>query len=357
VLSTQASLTLSWSYGGGLSPWNAPSIATAGTANFQGASYNQFLVTWSSGKAWNNGSPGSVGPGIQFHVGATFSGIDFNQPNPIIITAIALQDGGGAPLTLQPRMVGYDAGALDGSDGNFNFRFFNPDPARRLVLADVTVHELPRVLSIDSMVPGAPMKSWQGLPVIPWKSERRLVPPGQEKNREAKGEAEIRDVLKLSLAKMSQGRHIYINTTADDCKREPQPRGVHRDGTYADTTCRPGQALDLFPATALYLTATVIDPEARQWDAAQGKFVVGPLASRLYYQVGGIHPDLNHNGVDDYLDIVNGTSKDENHDGVPDEAQQPPAAKCALGPEWLWLLIGLAAVILLVLWLRRPRGP
>jgi len=49
--------------------------------------------------------------------------------------------------------------------------------------------------------------------------------------------------------------------------------------------------------------------------------VTGPLESHLFYQIAGRHPDLNRNGIDDFVDILNGKSKDTNKDGVPDEAQ------------------------------------
>jgi len=82
-----------------------------------------------------------------------------------------------------------------------------------------------------------------------------------------------------------------------------------------------GVNIDLFPATTLYLTATVIDPNAKHWDPAAKTFVTGPVESHLFYQIAGRHPDLNRNGVDDFIDILQGKSKDTNGDGVPDEVQ------------------------------------
>lgn len=351
VLSTQPSLTLSWTYLGDLSPWNSPTVTPSGTANFQGTNFNQYLVTWSTAKSWANGTPGNVGPGVTFHVGTTFSGVDLSQSNPIILTQIALLDGSGNPLTLQPRMIGYDAGALDGSDGNLNFNFINPDPARPLILANLAVSELPRVASIDSMVPGATLKSWQGLPITPWKSERQVAAPGG--TSEGRREVTIKDVYKVPLAKLSQSRHIFIDVKPEDCKR---PAAI-KDGNPDDELCQPGITVDLFPSTTMYITATVIDPQAKHWDPAQAKFVVGPLESKLFYQVAGRHPDLNKNGIDDAIDIYRGTSKDANHDGVPDEVQGGTAP---LGPNsvgiwhlwWLWLIL-LILVLLIIMWLRR----
>ncbi|HEY8022230.1 MAG TPA: hypothetical protein VIH93_14085, partial [Thermoanaerobaculia bacterium] len=78
------------------------------------------------------------------------------------------------------------------------------------------------------------------------------------------------------------------------------------------------------------------------------------VESKLFYQVAGRHPDLNHNGIDDAIDIYRGTSKDANHDGVPDEVQgggAPPAGK-HWHLWWLWLIL-LLVVLLLWLWSRR----
>jgi uncharacterized sporulation protein YeaH/YhbH (DUF444 family) len=52
------------------------------------------------------------------------------------------------------------------------------------------------------------------------------------------------------------------------------------------------------------------------------KMVVGPVTSQVFYQLAGRHPDLNRNGVDDYIDIATGTSKDPNHTGVPGEVKK-----------------------------------
>jgi hypothetical protein len=85
--------------------------------------------------------------------------------------------------------------------------------------------------------------------------------------------------------------------------------------------CHKGTALSLFPATYTYVTATVVEPNAKQWDPQQNKFVYGPLESRVFYQFAGMVPDFNRNGVDDLLDIRTGASRDRNVNGVPDEAE------------------------------------
>ncbi len=246
-------------------------------------------------------------------------------------------------------MIGYDAGALDGSDGSFNFNFFNPDPARPLILANLTVRELPRVASIDSMVTGAALKSWQGLPIVPW-ATREVRPPGTVGDR--RGSVTIKDVYKVALAKLSQGRHIFIDVKPEDCKQQ----AARKDGNIDDVFCQPGISLDLFPATTVFVTATVIDPAAKHWDPVQGKFVIGPLESKLFYQVGGRHPDLNKNGIDDAIDIYRGTSQDANHDGVPDEVQGGGTTPQPYGGPWriwwFWLIL-LLVILLVILWARR----
>lgn len=323
VLSTSATLTPSWFYGGSLSPWSMPTVSgPTGTRTFKGTMYNKFLVTWNTPQAWANGSPGTVPAAANFHVGVAFSEADFGVPDSVIIDQIALLDGGGTALTLQPRMVAYDTGALDAADGTYNLNFFTiDDPARPLLIGNLTISELPRVASIDSMVKGADLKTWQGFPVRPWKSERKLC----EKTNQATTEGcfvTLRDVLKVNAAKLSQGRHI-VQKFSGKCPASPglSPKDSK---TPPDVNECPekGINIDLFPATTVYITATVVDPAAKHWDPAQKTFVVGPVESRLFVQIAGRHPDLNRNGIDDFIDITTGKSTDTNGDGVPDEVQK-----------------------------------
>lgn len=152
-LSPQDNPVMSWSSGGSRSPWSAPTLTSNGTQTFKGTTYNRFRLTWSADKAWDGPTPGEVAGGDDFHVGATFSGVDFNTPDPIIITNSELLDAGGTPLALQPRLPGYDAGETDSDDGLFRFNFF---AVREFVrLEDIVTRELPRVLSIDAMVRGS----------------------------------------------------------------------------------------------------------------------------------------------------------------------------------------------------------
>jgi CARDB len=65
----------------------------------------------------------------------------------------------------------------------------------------------------------------------------------------------------------------------------------------------------------------VTDPNARFFDRNLGSFVQGPLKSRIFVQIPGEKPDLNENGVDDAIDIADGTCTDENGNGVCDHVE------------------------------------
>jgi hypothetical protein len=323
LLSTQPTLSLSWSYGGNLSPWTAPAVSgPIGVTTFRGVVYNRFQVTWSTGKSWANGTPGTVPAGANFHVGAAFSNVDFTTPDPVIVVKVNLLDGSGNSLTLQPRMVGYDAGALDAADGTLRVKLFNVDnPARELQVRNLQVVQLPRVASIESMVAGARLVSWQGLLVQPWKTKRALPCAGGGDQPGCSAKLG-RTPMSVAVATLAQGRHIAQRF--DGACLHETPGNTPRDSVKSpDVNECPnaGFSLDLFPATIVYVTATIVDPAAQHWDVATKKMVVGPVTSRLFYQVAGRHPDLNRNGIDDYIDIATGISKDPNRTGVPGEVK------------------------------------
>jgi hypothetical protein len=307
-LSPNPSVILSWSYSGSLSPWVNPTVSgSLGTTVFKGTTYNRFQITWSTPHSWSGSTPGQVGGGAGFHVGATFSGIDFNQPDPIIITGVALLDAGGNPLALQPRLTGYDAGTLDSRDGALRINFFNN--GRPLLLENVVVSELPRVLSLNAMVGrGRKLVDWSGEPFNPWPESTRVVLKGSRPVLKGR-------TLSVIVAHLSDARHIF-ERVGSTCAI---PDNIN--GKQDVTTCRPGINVDLFPATTLYLTATVVDPKVKHWDRKRKRYITGPLISHVFFQVGGRHPDLNKNGVDDAIDIATEHSRDANHDGVPDEVQ------------------------------------
>jgi hypothetical protein len=139
------------------------------------------------------------------------------------------------------------------------------------------------------MVPGARMVDTYGRAFAPWpESTRRIV---EKPTKIAKG-----GELKLTVARLNQRRHIVDTVDARVCESQDRLRGADTRG------CRRGVMVDLFPATTLYLTATVVDPNAKHWDPKRKRYVSGPVTSHLFYQIAGRRLDLNKNGVDDYLD-------------------------------------------------------
>jgi hypothetical protein len=312
-LAPSATVTQSWSYTGNRSPWINPTVSgSLGTQTFRGTSYHRHTITWSTGQAWSGGASGTVPGGAAFHVGATFSGIDFNQPDPIIITKTELLDSGGNPLALSPRLPGYDAGTLDASDGTFDLLFANVG-ARELDISDVLVREFPRPISIDALVPHSKLVDVFGQPARPWGESTHLL--ATKRPLVVKRGAARR----LTLARLAQKRHI-LNRVGRDC--------AGGDATTEPDvlSCRPGFDVDLFPATTIVVKATVT-ARVKHFDRKRRRYVTGPLDSTMYVQIGGRHPDLNRNRRDDAIDIASGKSQDRNGDGVPDEAQREGARR------------------------------
>jgi hypothetical protein len=130
----------------------------------------------------------------------------------------------------------------------------------------------------------------------------------------------------IVVSNLAQGRHIAQRHDGACLRITPRDSVNSPDVNECPNA---GFNLDLFPATMLYITATVVDPAAQHWDVATKKMVVGPVTSRVFYQIAGRHPDLNRNGIDDYIDIATGTSKDPDRTGVPAEVRQ---CKASLGP-------------------------
>ena len=309
-LSPQDLPLLSWVYEGNLSPWTDPVVEDFGTQTYKGTTYNRFRLTWSSPKAWGGGPAGQVPAGNEFHVGATFSGVDFNDPDPIIITKSELLDDDGDPLPFKPRLPGYDAGAFDFDFGALDLEFINfgPDDMR---IQNVVVRQLPRVMSIDSMVRRAPIVDPFGEPFGPWPNGTRKVlersRPIGRKHRS----------VSVEIAQLRERRHI-LEAVTRNCSTGDAPNGLPDA-----PACRPGFNASLFPATTTFLTADAVTPGAKVWNPDRKRFVKRPLKSRIYYQFGGRRVDANGNGVDDAIDIEFGQSADANGDGVPDEAQRP----------------------------------
>jgi hypothetical protein len=119
----------------------------------------------------------------------------------------------------------------------------------------------------------------------------------------------------IPVARLSDKRHVVERVSAD-CNRGDRLQGP-------DTvSCRPGINVDLFPSTTMLVTAQATDLNAKHWDPREKQYVNGPVSSTSFVQIVGHHPDLNKNGVDDYIDILTKKSQDQNGDGVPDEVQR-----------------------------------
>ncbi len=287
-LSTLPAATISGAFGGASSPWITPVVTgPSGMAVFKGVTYNKYRVTWSTANsAWNSPSPGVVGGGVEFHIGVTFNGVDYNQPDPVIIQDVTLFDSGGNPLTLHPRLPSYDTGTVDAADGTFSLHFAAAVDAPAMRLTSARIMQLPRVASIDSMArEGRPLAN-DRLPIRPW-SETKCEP------------ASLRDGATCVIAKLSDPHHVEVvhllgEKGVVDC-RQGIPRQV--TGRQIGDSAVPldfegpicaGAQRDLFPSTTVYVIATFVDPSVKHFDPAKKTYVVGPVTSRVFYQFAGI---------------------------------------------------------------------
>ena len=158
------------------------------------------------------------------------------------------------------------------------------------------INTLPRVASIESMISGAELIALDGNPVNPWASKRDPLCGGVEISDDGSRRGGVNracavgDTQPTLTARLAQGRNI-VKIYDGQCAQNPG--GIEDADSPADEVnlCpNAGINLDLFPATTLYVTATVIDPAAKHWDPAQNAFVVGPVESHLFYQIAGQHP-------------------------------------------------------------------
>jgi hypothetical protein len=310
-LSQKNSLNISWSYGGASSPWLNPTVSgPSGTAVFKGQTYNKYQVTWSSGNpAWTNSSPGVVAGGAVFHIGTTFTGVDFNTPDPIIIQDVTLLDASSNPLALHPRLPSYDAGTLDAAQDALVLNFFAPPGAPALLLQSLTVMQLPRVATIDSLVGEGRPFTRDRESIRPWETSKCKVGP-------------LREGLRCTIARLDQPPHVqtaYLlgqpgvyycksralspgngtlnpprdSTFSPDYEGPvmPKPPGGVKDSTFKPDYEGPicaGVQRDPFPSVTIYVVATFVDPDVRHFDAAKKEYIVGPVVSKLYYQFAGI---------------------------------------------------------------------
>jgi len=317
-LSQKNSLNISWSYGGASSPWLNPAVTgPSGTATFKGQTYNKYQITWSSGNpAWTNSSPGVVAGGAVFHIGTTFTDVDFNTPDPIIIQDVTLLDASSNPLALHPRLPSYDAGTLDATEDALVLNFFAPLGAPEFALQSVTIMQLPRIATIDSLVGEGRPFTRDRESIRPWETGKCRVGP-------------LREGLRCTIAQLNQRPHVQTtyrlgepgvyycrnvvprvpssgartvnpprdSTFSPDYEGPIMPKpGAAPPGGLKDSTFKPdyegpfcaGMQRDPFPSATVYVLATFVDPNVRHFDPVKKDYVVGPVVSKLYYQFAGI---------------------------------------------------------------------
>lgn len=345
LLSLASSLSIGWWYNGTFSPWRDPTISAAAATktNFQGTDYNKFTLTFITDKSWSGGVDGVAPPAIRFHIGASF-----NESDPVIVYDAELMDNGGSVLPLHPRFISFDVGSADLISGDFIMSIFNSQPeSGDLLIRDFNVQFLPRIVNINNMLDGVPLEDLRG---------NAIEPHGY---CSFKTNFELRDIKEIRLANLSDERFVDFTYDSIDCKR-----GIINNNGNGDIFggeleyCPQGVALSLFPSTAVYVTATVVDQNARYFDPDRGEFVIGPLVSKVFYQFVGIMPDFNENGVDDLTDIREGTSIDVNGNGVPDESdpsQTGVSKDSTILPWWVYLIILILIIIILILITRKRK--
>jgi hypothetical protein len=292
-LAVPSSLTISWSFAGSSSPWINPTVTSlSGTTTFHGTTYHRYRITWSTANpSWTGGTAGVVAGGSRFHIGTTFTGVDFNAPDAIVIQNITLLDASSNPLTLHPRLPIYDAGTVDSAAGTFDANFFGPfTGGGQLQLRNLRIRLLPRVASINSLTGKGRPRTFDNLAIRPW-STIKCAP---EKLVARKGHASC------VISKLSAKPHVLVRRLLGqpgvvDCRRG-LPRRLKPGATGGDRPTAPddegpicaGTIRDPFPSATIYLTATVVDPKVKHFDRKLKKYVVGPVTSKLYYQFAGI---------------------------------------------------------------------
>jgi hypothetical protein len=301
-LSQANSISVSWPSNNGGNPWINPTlIGPNGTTTFagDGQSYNVYRLTWSQPNPdWKFGS-GMVDGGEQFSLGTSFFEGDVNQPHPEIITDVSLYDAAGKMLALHPRIAGYDGGAVDWPFRQFVINFFAPLDAPQLQLAGAKIFQLPRLADIESLIgEGAPFTRDER-PIVPWSSSQC-------------GSAPIGGGLSCVITSLDQPPHVQQvfrfgqpNVHLCGLPTEPFPNVQVQPAPPPSTSALPaanndagppdleggicaGADYDPYPSAVVYLIATFVDPNAQHYDPASRAYVVGPVASKLYYQFAGV---------------------------------------------------------------------
>lgn len=352
LLSSASSLSISTWWNGSRSPWRDPTISSVcnNCETFQGTTYNKFTLNFSTDKAWVGGADGVLPGGAEFHIGAGFSESDL-----VIVYDTKLKDSGGADLTLHPRMAGFNRGAADLISGDFAMAMYNPDPdAGDMIIRDLKIQYLPRLVDINAMLVGEKMRDVRGLPII---AHGSCDPRGCKPRKDF----DLKESKEFHLGKISDDRFVDIIHDSTDCTPGLTPASGVGDAISGSLIyCPEGNSLSLFPSTSVYVTATVIDPNARYFDRATMAYVNGPLESKVFYQFVGIAPDFNENGIDDLLDIRAGTSIDKNGNGIVDEVEPGQSTGGDDDPTklpwWVYLILAILIVFILILYSRQRKS-
>src|SRR5205085_8510923 len=89
------------------------------------------------------------------------------------------------------------------------------------------------------------------------------------------GKIKANGELDVPVANLGQGRHISVHWNDSDCTKHHSEHGLN---------CHAGiTADDLFPATTMYITATIVDPATVTVANPDG------VKSYLFYQIAGRH--------------------------------------------------------------------
>ena len=296
-LSALSPMTVTWSYSGSTSPWINPTVTSIGTGTWHGATLQKYRITWSTPNPGWGGPAGVVNGGVEFHIGATFTGVDYNAADPIVIQNVTLTDAASNPLTLHPRLPIYDAGTPDAPDGAFALHFEAPAGAA-MMLQQAVIYQLPRVAAIESMVGAGRPRTFDGLRIRPWKTTKCAPTVLRERTR-------------CVIANLKDPPHVFVahrlgQPNVVDCsnglprevlygpKRRDSKGVPDVDGPICAATVR-----DPFPSTTVYLIATFVDPKAKHWDPKAKAYVTGPMTSKVFYQFAGIR-DLRRLGKRPY---------------------------------------------------------
>ena len=214
-LSALSSVNPSWFWSGATSPWINPTVASIGTGTWHGTTLQKYRITWSTpNPAWG-GPVGVVNGGGEFHIGVTFTGVDFNTPDPIVIQNVTLFDTASNALALHPRLPIYDAGTPDAPDGAFALHF-EMAGGTPLLLQQAMIYQLPRVTAIELMVGTGRPATFDGLPIRPW-TATKCAP------------AQLRERIRCVVANVNNRPHVLVSRKLGDPNVVDCSKGLPRE--------------------------------------------------------------------------------------------------------------------------------